>query len=135
MNQVGVSQKAVIFNEDGKFLVMLRGVTAPSNPLKWDLPGGDVDFGEDPQESILREIEEESALKIYGLMPFDVDAHINGAGQHWFTVAYKANTKSDDVKISWEHDEYKWVDEKEFSGLPSISKIVRFVKKLHSDES
>ncbi|PJE65212.1 NUDIX hydrolase [Candidatus Saccharibacteria bacterium CG10_big_fil_rev_8_21_14_0_10_47_8] len=130
MDEVGVSQKAVIFNKDGKFLVLLRGSTAPSNPLKWDLPGGDVDFGEDPQKSIIREIKEETGLEISGLTPFDVEAHVNSGGYHWFTVAYKANTKNGRVIISWEHDEYKWVDEKEFSELPSIPKIVRFVKKL-----
>lgn len=129
-NRAGVSQKAVVFNKEGKFLVLLRGSTAPSNPLKWDLPGGDVDYGEDPEESILREIKEEAGLEVDGLEPFDVEAHINSRGQHWFTVAYKALAKDDKVKISWEHDEYKWVDDKKFSALTSMPKIIRFVEKI-----
>jgi len=129
--RAGVSQKAVIFNKDGKFLVLLRGSTAPSNALKWDLPGGDVDFGEDPQESIVREIKEEAGLEVSDLKVFDVEAHINRRGEHWFTIAYQAKAKNDKVKISWEHDEYKWVDEVEFSKLPSIPKIERFIKKLN----
>ena len=129
-DKVGVSQKAVIFNKEGKFLVMLRGATAPANPLKWDLPGGDVDFGEDPRASILREIKEEAGIEVSELTPFDVEAHINSDNCHWFTVTYKAKAKSEDVKISWEHDEYKWVSVEEFSKLPSIPKITRFVSKL-----
>jgi 8-oxo-dGTP diphosphatase len=128
-DKAGVSQKAVIFNKTGKFLVLLRGSTAPSNPLKWDLPGGDVDFGEDPQESILREIEEEAGLKVNDLEILDVEAHINSRGEHWFTVAYRAVAVNDDVKISWEHNEYRWVDSREFAELSSIPKIVRFVQK------
>jgi hypothetical protein len=37
MQKVGVSQKAVILNEKGEFLVIHRTTTAPSNPNKWDL--------------------------------------------------------------------------------------------------
>ncbi len=130
MDKVGVSQKAVVFNKAGKFLVLLRGSTAPSNPLKWDLPGGDLDFGEDPQESMLREIKEEAGIEVSELMPFDVEAHINSRKQHWVTIAYKARAQDEKVKISWEHDDYKWVDAEEFYKLLSIPKIVRFIKNL-----
>jgi len=132
MDKVGVSQKVVVFNEAGKFLVLLRGSTAPSNPLKWDLPGGDLDFGEDPQRSMLREIKEETGIEVRELTPFDVEAHINSRGQHWITIAYRAKAEKDTVKISWEHDDHKWVNEDEFSQLKSIPKIVRFIKNLHS---
>mgnify|MGYP001589925562 CR=1 FL=1 len=57
---VGFSQKAFVFGKNGKFLTMRRTKTAPSNPLRWDLPGGDVEFGEDPLKSIVREVGEES---------------------------------------------------------------------------
>lgn len=130
MHKVGVSQKAIIFNQHGKFLVLLRGATAPFNPLKWDLPGGDVDFGEDASESILREIDEETGIKVGQLTLFDLTAKITDDGFHWFTAAYTAVAKSDDVKISWEHDEYKWVDHGEFSKLDSPPKIARFVDQL-----
>lgn len=130
MARVGVSQKAVIFNKAGKFLVLLRGRAAPSNPLKWDLPGGDLDFGEDPRKSMVGEIKEESGLEVSKLTPFDVEAHINPKGHHWVTIAYRAEAKDDNVQISWEHEEYRWVDNNDFFKLPSIPKIVRFIKKL-----
>jgi len=131
INGTGVSQKAIIFNKESKFLVLLRGSTAPSNPLKWDLPGGIVDYGEDPKQSIIREIKEETGLSVSDIRPFDVEAHINSKGLHWFTIAYRATAKNDQVKISWEHDEYKWVNTDEFSKLNRIPKIIRFVNKLN----
>lgn len=131
MNKVGVSQKAIIYNKDKKFLVLLRGKTAPTNPFKWDLPGGDVDWGEDPQQSMLREIKEETGLEVSDLTLLDVTARVTEDGYHWFTICYTAHAKSDYVKISWEHDEYKWVDKNEFSKLPSTPKIVGFVQVLN----
>jgi 8-oxo-dGTP diphosphatase len=132
MDKTSVSQKAVIVNADGKFLVLLRGKTAPSSPLKWDLPGGDLEVGEDPTDSMMREIQEETALPVEGLVPFDVEGSLNETGHYWVTIAYKARAVSNAVTISWEHDEYQWVNVEEFLKLESNPKIVRFVKKLRS---
>jgi len=53
---------AVIFNPEGKLLIVKRGVE-PSIGM-YDLPGGFVDPGEDAETALLREIEEELNLKI-----------------------------------------------------------------------
>jgi len=131
MKQFGVSQKALLFNKDAKFLIILRGKTAPTNPLKWDLPGGDLEFGEDPITSIVREIQEETGLRAAQLHPFDVEAHINDKGDHWVTIAYDGKVSDDAVNISYEHDEFRWIRFGDFLKLDSIPKIVRFVKKYY----
>ena len=59
---MGFSQKAFVFNKKRKFLIMRRTKTAPFGPLQWDLPGGDIEFGEDPIKSIIREVKEETGL-------------------------------------------------------------------------
>ena len=135
MQLVPISQKVLIFNKDGQFLVLLRGKTAPSKPLRWDLPGGDLELNEDPIESMVRETKEESGLEVEQLRPFDVEAHINNKGVYWVTIGYIAKTSNSKVKISWEHDEYKWVNLAEFLKLESIPKIVRFVKKHYINQN
>jgi 8-oxo-dGTP diphosphatase len=130
MDQLGLSQKAIIFNED-KFLVIKRGDTAPSNPNKWDFPGGDVDFGEDLYDSIKREIEEETGLKIDVLEPYEVHSRITYDKNHWITIAYKCNTENSDIKLSYEHSEYKWVNLEEFNKLDAVDKIIMFAKKAY----
>ena len=67
-----VTQKAIVVRKDGKFLTILRGKTAPSHPLAWDLPGGELEYGEDPIAGIAREIKEESSLEVSGLKPYDI---------------------------------------------------------------
>jgi len=131
MQKVGVSQKAVILNEKGKFLVIHRTTTAPSNPNKWDLPGGDLDFGEDAIMGLTREVKEETGLEIKDPEPFDVESHINENGEFWVTIAYRAKAAVlDKVVLSFEHDEFKWVTAKEFLKLESSNKLRRFVKNL-----
>jgi 8-oxo-dGTP diphosphatase len=129
MNKFGASQKAIIY-DGNKFLVLLRGKTAPSNPHKWDLPGGDIDFGEDAYQSISREIKEETGLKIDRPELFDVHSFINKRGEHWLTLGYKAKYNGAEVQISWEHEAFLWVTKKEYFKLPNIPRINGFVEKF-----
>ncbi|MFA6375921.1 MAG: NUDIX hydrolase [Candidatus Paceibacterota bacterium] len=132
MKKVGVSQKAIIFNREGKFLAIRRTKTAPSNPGMWDFPGGDLEFGEDAMDGIIREIREESGLEVKETKPFDIESHINKEGDFWVTIAYSAQAVHGEVFLSNEHDEYKWLDSGEFLKLESAAKIKRFVNNLNT---
>lgn len=47
---------------------------------------------------------------------------------YWITIAYKANILGNEVRLSYEHDKYRWVSKGEFALLESMSKLQRFVK-------
>lgn len=126
--KIGVSQKAVIFREDGKILTMRRTKTAPSRPLHWDLPGGDLDFGENVREGILREIKEEAGLEVEDLALLDVISAVNDNGEFWVTVGYTAKAKTIDVTLSYEHDDFKWITPDEFRELKASPKNKQFVE-------
>ncbi len=53
-----ISIKALILDNKKKFLL-----TKEKNG-KWELPGGGLDFGEKPQEGLIREIKEEMGLEV-----------------------------------------------------------------------
>jgi len=130
MKQFGISQKAIIFNKNRKFLTIRRSPTAPIRPGIWDLPGGELDFGEQAFDGIIREIKEETGLSVKYLKPCDVESHINRNGDFWTTICYTAETVSDKVVLSFEHDDFKWVTRKEFLKLESSPKLRRFVTNL-----
>lgn len=126
----GFSQKVFLFNKAGKFLTIRRTKTAPSDPLKWDLPGGDVEFGEDPLKSIARELIEETNLSGKNFKLFGIESQMNSAIKHWLTLGYYADLKSGKLNISWEHDLYKWVSLNDFLKLKISKKLRNFAKSL-----
>jgi len=130
MKNIGVSQKAIIFNKENKILAIHRTETAPSNPNKWDFPGGILDFGENAEKGIEREIKEEAGIEVKELKPFDVVSRTNEEGDFWVTIAYTAKAISDKVILSFEHNEFRWLTPEEFLDLESPDKIKRFIKKL-----
>jgi len=134
MKEVRVTQKAIIFNEEGKFLIMRRTGTAPASPNKWDFPGGELDFGEDTTNGIVREIREECELDVNDIKLFDIESHINEKGDFWVTVAYTARARSNEIKLSFEHNKFRWVSAEDFLKLESLGKLRRFAKKLISNK-
>lgn len=58
-----ISIKALIRDEQKRFALSLE-----KNGL-WDLPGGGLDFGESPKEALIREIKEETGLKVTEMAP------------------------------------------------------------------
>jgi 8-oxo-dGTP diphosphatase len=127
---MGISAKAFVFNKSGKFLTMRRTKTAPSNPLTWDLPGGDIEYGEEPKKAIVREIKEETGFIPKNLSTIDAVAKIYHGDLYWVTLAYRCEVGKGKLRISWEHDLYKWVTPREFLALDIPQKLKRFALTL-----
>jgi 8-oxo-dGTP pyrophosphatase MutT (NUDIX family) len=59
-------QAAVVIVQapSGRILVLLRGASAPYAPLHWNFPGGYIERGESGVEGALRELREETGLRL-----------------------------------------------------------------------
>ena len=64
--------KAILLTEDNRLLLLYRGISAPTAPNTWTVPGGHVDEGEDPDETIYRELEEEIGYAPTELKKLDI---------------------------------------------------------------
>lgn len=123
-----VSQKTVVKNAEGKILALRRSNTDTVRPLTWDLPGGEVEEGENLVESAKREIREESGLEIADLKFLHADARNADDGKYWVVLFSVAQTVSDVVTLSYEHDQYEWLTREEFLKKKSSARIEEFFK-------
>ncbi len=62
----------VVFNREGKVL-LLRRAKGKRNGGRWEIPGGSLRYGESPRKGAIRELMEETGLKVSPLSVFPVD--------------------------------------------------------------
>ena len=126
---VYLTQNTFVFNNEGKFLTLLRTESAPSRALTWDLPGGAYEKPEDPKESARREIHEEARITVKEINPLTVEKKIGSQGDLWITIVYQTNAIDTEVTLSSEHGAYKWVTPSEFLKLETSEQWKRIVKE------
>jgi len=111
--------EAVIKNKDGKILLLKRSELNRFYVNKWQLPGGKVEFGEDIQKAIRREIYEETGGKYNKLKldkVFSLTEKFNGKKSNVFLMVFDGKFKGK-IHLSKEHSEFK------FFSLRSIKKL------------
>ncbi len=123
-------QKAVVFhhNRDDLFLALKRSPNSFTRPNDWDLAGGNVLFGELHEDSLRKEIKEEANLGVGAFMPVQViTTYEKEKGIYYFFIGFYCQAKKEEVKISDEHSEYRWVTKEEFIGLKPAQYLVDLV--------
>lgn len=125
-------QKALVFHpsERRKFLALRRALDDRSRAGCWDLVGGNVHFGDMAEESIIKEIQEETKLSVVNIRPIKVITHFDKENQSYFLyIGYFCVALSTDVVLSNEHIEYSWITKKEFMHLDTGMKKEDFLKE------
>lgn len=105
--RIGV--KAVIV-DNNRLLMIRRRKNDPHNADMWDLPGGRIEIAEDPRTGLVRETKEETNLDIKLILPLDVHHFTRQDGQVITLIFFLCEKLSDEIKLSFEHQEYKWMD-------------------------
>lgn len=117
MVKVTFVQKVVIKHpEENKFLLLIRNPNDKSRPGDCDIPGGSVENGELHEEALLREVNEETGIEIYDIVPVVVSTRYDKNDDKYFIyIGYGATAKDVKVKINpEEHSDYTWTTLREF---------------------
>lgn len=118
----GLSVRAVILDKSGRCLLLKRSASCRTNVGKWELPGGKTESGEQFDEALIREVAEETGLKI------SIERAVGIAESELPTVKVihlilETSLESGQVRISSEHDDYAWVTHHE---LPTMDMVEEF---------
>lgn len=118
---------AVIGNPEGRFLVLKRNERVTAFPGLWSLPGGKIEGNENVDEALKREVAEETGLKIGSGKIFLNDAAFtrpDGQTAKVFCFLCEAENP-DDLKVSDDFTDYKWVTSQELKTIPHIINVNR----------
>lgn len=119
-----VSQKAVIIRDNKCFIAEVS-----KRPGIWDLPGGRIDKREDSTSAFRRELKEETGVTNFEILAtYDCDTWLSMAGAAVYGTASLVYT-DDDIKISNEHTQGKWICENEIDDYiyiwPAMNRMIK----------
>jgi|TARA_R100000388_G_scaffold91182_1_gene73071 8-oxo-dGTP pyrophosphatase MutT (NUDIX family) len=89
----------VIIHKGNQILLLMGSTDLYDN--RWDLPGGHIELGEDDIDGAIREVEEETGLRITAPQKVKEEGRI---------IYYKADLPEGEITLSHEHEDHKMVD-------------------------
>lgn len=119
---------AAILEKENKILIAKKREGKPLSGL-WEFPGGKIEEGETPEESLIRELMEEMNIKVRVNEYVGESIYDYGDGKVISLKGFTAEIIEGDIKLT-DHDEYKWVTLEEIcnyriapADIPLISNI------------
>ena len=122
----GLAVKALIADDHGRILAIRRSMDSKQFKHAWDLPGGKVDAGEGFDVALVREVEEETGLRI-------VLEGVAGATEYAMpasrlaVLVLKARRIGGEVTLSSEHDGFTWVPLGELAAMGFHGALREFI--------
>ncbi len=122
MNKINVVTS--FLEHDGKILILRRSDKVRTMKHKWAGISGYIESNETPLERALKEIAEEVGLRkedvnlTKAAEPLEVPD--GGRDILWVVHPYLFKTSRVNIRLDWEHDEYKWIDPEEIADYDTV---------------
>ncbi len=113
-----------------RFLLLRRSVSDQASGI-YELPGGEVDPGEGVTQAAVRELFEESGIRVLpeNLEPLGIfDFHNEETGKHKTKFAFSVTfNEKPEVRLSPDHDDFVFLTREEIEALPRQGKQEGYV--------
>lgn len=130
MKKLYVGMGAAV-EKDGKFLILKRSDSKDFAPNAWEIITGRIEKEESPRDGILREISEETGLNADIVMPMDTGFFYRGGKEFPMVfISYWCRCVGGDVKLSWEHSEFRWASIEEILEEPTMDHFYRMFERI-----
>jgi 8-oxo-dGTP diphosphatase len=138
MEKKQITVVCAVVHREGKVLLNLRReAELPDAHMKWEFPGGKVEFDETPQEAIKREVLEETGIEVEvkKLLPYVATNYWEYPWGRQQTLCFiflcnyvQEHDRQDDhhiEKVEW----FTMDDAKKLDALPGTAEIIEIVQK------
>ena len=117
----------------GKSLLLVKRAGEPGRGL-WGIPGGLVELGEKVQDAALREVREETGLKvkidgIFGVVDYITRDSRDKIQYHYVIVDFWGRPISGRLRASSDSLDARWVDIKELKNYKLTKTLRNFLKR------
>jgi len=116
MNQMIVVVKGIVVR-NGKVLLMKRSDEDQVAAGEWETPGGKLDFGEQLEPALIREIQEEAGIEVSVVKLMYATTFHTAPDRQIILLSYHCSTEQDTIVLSEEHSAYIWADEIQLADL------------------
>ena len=124
------SVSAVVKYKD-KILILKKSHDDWNYPNKWSFCSGYVKEFESAEDSVLREIKEETGLKAKITKRGKLfEVYDKNNGKIWIIMPFLCEVKSENVKLDHENVEFKWINNKEIKKYPTVPGLEKDLKVL-----
>ena len=135
----------ILINPDNEILILQRANYLKNFRGQWGFVGGSVDKKDNSnKDAIIREIKEETGIELNdhekeNMKSYEIHEHLGGPNdeevvsdtEYWIV---KLDEKYD-IKISKEHQRYKWVDSESFKEKQGkyMSDVYHYIEKIYRE--
>lgn len=121
---------AIIMNDNGQILFLCRTKDVSFEPGKYCLPGGHIDEGETPKEAVVREVLEETGLKVKDC--YEV-AKSSNPEIHYFNCYIEEPYQI--ILVHEEHSNYEFIglNDEEWKNIDLIMNLKENLEKMYDN--
>ena len=115
-NKIVVAVKGIIVN-NGRVLIVKRASNDEIGAGTWECVGGKIEFGEELETALIREIKEEVGLNIIVQKLLYAATFKTDPTRQVVILTYLCKSEATDVTLSMEHLEYLWATKDQLKQL------------------
>lgn len=134
----GIIVHALLFNENKEALLIRRSSNDIVLPGIWDIPGGTLDDGEDPEQGAIRETKEETGLDVKNLSLLYYTSNVDlKKNKQFIRLIFVGTCTNPNVILNQaDHDQYRWISvDRAYSDMKMVEYLPSLFKNLKEKRS
>lgn len=122
--------------KNGKYLMLNRNKKEKDiNKGKWIGVGGKFEYGESPEECVLREVKEETGLILKSYKLRCIVTYVSNSWETEYMFVFTSNDFEGQQTLDCDEGDLKWIDKESIVNLNTWEGDKIFIKKIQEDDT